>query len=48
MEGSEWLCSLNDTAFVCNSCNESDVRENFFFFGKENVPLQNVALREEL
>jgi hypothetical protein len=44
MEGSEWLCSSNGLAFVCNSCNESDTS---VFFCKENVQLQNVALSEE-
>jgi hypothetical protein len=47
MEDSERLCSSNDLAFVCNSCNESDMGESYFFC-KGNVPLQNVALGEEL
>jgi hypothetical protein len=46
MEDSDWLCSSNGLVFICNSCNESDTGENYYFF-KENVPLQNVALGEE-
>jgi len=34
MEGSEWLCSWNDLAFVCNSCNESDMGDFFFLIKK--------------
>jgi len=32
MEDSERLCSSNDLTFVCNSCNESDMGENYYFF----------------
>jgi hypothetical protein len=48
MEGCDWLWSSNNLAFFCNSCNESDMGEKVFFFCKENVPLQNAALSEEL